>query len=93
MPRAAVVVARASPEECREPPRVRESDALLREMRATTETTIIESRSLMREIDVLLHAPPRGCFADAALNLKRVNYGGRRLRAAAYFLAARDLVF
>ncbi len=36
------------------------------------------------------YAPPKGCFADAAL--ERVN-AGRHLRAAAYFLAARDLVF
>jgi hypothetical protein len=32
----------------------------LREMRAATETTIIESRSLMREVDVLLYPPPKG---------------------------------
>jgi hypothetical protein len=32
----------------------------LREMRAATEITIIESRSLMREVDVLLYAPPKG---------------------------------
>jgi hypothetical protein len=32
----------------------------LREMRAATQATIVESRSLMREVDVLLYAPPKG---------------------------------